>query len=76
MTIDKIYQVAGMERENLNELTKVLDHIHSKAFGFSYSDVVPTDVPEGQVIIYDNGAGTKRIYFKTGKGNIGFVNLT
>lgn len=76
MTIDKIYQVSALGERNLPELTKVLDHIHAKSFGFSYSDTIPTDVPEGQMIIYDNDAGTKRIYFKTGKGNMGWIGLT
>jgi hypothetical protein len=76
MTIDKIYQVSGMRDANLPDLQRVIDHISNKAFGFSYSDTVPTDVPEGQIIIYDDGAGTKRVYFKTGKGNLGWVALT
>ena len=43
-----------------------------------YTDTVPTaaTTPQGKMVIYDDGAGTKRIYYKTGKDNLGYITLT
>jgi hypothetical protein len=60
----------------LPTLRKLFESISQQAVEFLYTDTVPTTVPVGKFIIYDDGAGTKRLYVKTGKGNIGFVNLT
>lgn len=63
---------------NVNDpaIQYVLDGIHRQATGIIYSKTVPTVVPEGKIIIHDDGAGTKRIYFRTGEGNTGYVALT
>jgi hypothetical protein len=75
--IDKIYQpTSGNDKIDMGALRKVIDNIHDQAAGFVYSSTIPTDVPHGKILIYDNGAGTKRMYVKTGEGNLGWVGLT
>ena len=58
-------------------LEKILGSIHSQAMGVLYTDTTPTTstTPAGKIVIFDNGT-TKRLYFKTGKGNLGYINLT
>jgi hypothetical protein len=72
MAIDKLDSVPDPQTE------RVLAHIQEQAVGVTYSKTVPTikEVPYGKVVIHDDGAGTKRIYFRTGEDNLGFVNLT
>lgn len=64
--------------QNLPMMRKIIGNIQERAIEFLYTATLPTasTVPNGKLVIYDNGAGTKRIYLKTGKGNLGFVNLT
>lgn len=72
MSIDKIDSVDDPHLE------KILSDIHNKATGVLYTDTVPTaaTTPQGKMVIYDDGAGTKRIYYKTGKDNLGYITLT
>jgi len=55
-----------------------IQDIINTAAGWRYTDVLPTagTVGWGEIVVYDDGAGTKRIYVRTGKNNIGFVGLT
>jgi hypothetical protein len=57
---------------------RILSHIQDSAVGVSYSKTIPAlkEVPYGKLVIHDDGAGTKRAYFRTGEDNLGFVNLT
>lgn len=78
MAIPNIDQISGMDESNLPTLQKILDEIRAKATPEKLTSTLPTanTVQVGEFVIYDDGAGTKRIYTKTGKGNLGFVNLT
>ena len=78
MTIPNLDQVTSMNEDSLPILQKVLDDIRRVAATVRLTDTLPTaeTVQQGEFIIYDNGAGTKRLYTKTGKGNLSFVNLT
>lgn len=60
------------------EIQKAFEHIHSQAIKITMADDEPTadTVPAGVVVVYDNGSGTKRLYVRTGKNNIGYVTLT
>jgi uncharacterized protein with von Willebrand factor type A (vWA) domain len=71
MSIDKIDSVEDPHLEN------ILRHIHDQSTGIVYTDTEPTadTTPNGKMVIYDDGT-TKRIYYKTGKGNLGYINLT
>lgn len=66
------------DMQNLPMLRKILTNIHQTAAGLIYTDTVPTleTTPMGKLVIYDNGTGTKRIYLKTGKNNLGYLSLT
>ncbi len=72
--IDEISKVT--DTKDIASVQKALSSIHSQATGMVFSKDVPTDVPSGKILIYDNGAGTKRVYFKTGLNNIGYITLT
>ena len=58
-------------------LEHILRHIHNESTGIVYTDTTPTasTTPQGKIVIFDDGT-TKRLYFKTGKDNLGYVNLT
>ena len=57
---------------------KALEYLHKQAVGFKYTTTVPTTahVPTGAIVIHDDGNGTKRLYVRTGKDNIGYLPLT
>lgn len=76
--IEQVYRVAGNKEEDASTLQKALEHIHATAAGFAYLKEEPTakTVPFGQVCVYDNGSGTKRLYVRTGEDSIGYVTLT
>lgn len=59
-------------------MSKILVEISDKAVGIVYTSTEPTasTVPQGKIVIYDNGSGTKRLYVRTGQNNIGYVALT
>ena len=78
MAIDKPAEVTSMDDSQLNVLNEIIGAICSKAAGVSHTSTVPTvnSVPEGHLVIYDNGSGTKRLYVVTGKKNLGYITLT
>jgi hypothetical protein len=59
-------------------LSKIFQDIGDKAVGMQFAFTLPTveTTPYGKIVVYDDGLGTKRIYIKTGQGNLGYVNLT
>ena len=59
-------------------LRNILTGIAQDAAGFQYTSVIPTasKVPNGKIVVFDDGAGDKRLYFKTGKNNLGYIALT
>jgi len=78
MSIPIIDQVTGMDESNLPVLQKVIDDIRRQAAVVRLTSTLPTakTVQQGEFVVYDDDAGTKRIYTKTGKGNLGWVALT
>ena len=78
MGIDMPDRLPGLGEENLPILQKILEDNAERTEGTIYTDTTPTTdtVPVGRKVIYDDGAGTKRIYWKTGKNNLGYINLT
>ena len=59
-------------------LAAMFDSLFTNAASTKSTDIVPTTdtLGPGEVVIYDNGSGTKRLYVLTGKGNLGYVALT
>ena len=55
-----------------------LEAVVAKAISVKHTSVLPTSstVAEGELVIYDDDAGTKRLYVITGKKNLGYVTLT
>ena len=75
MAIDEVYKINSLKEEETPTLKKALSSISQQAVGTHFVDSVPTEVPAGKLVIYDNGT-TRRLYIKTGKGSIGYVTLT
>jgi len=78
MPLDKLDTVTDFEPTSVPILQKVLDGIRTNAVNIRYMNTVPTtaNIRQGEIVVYDNGAGTKRIYVITGEKNLGFINLT
>jgi len=78
MGIEQVDKLPGMKDEHLPILQKILDDNAQKTEGTIYTETLPTanTVPLGKKVIYDDGAGTKRIYWKTAKGNLGYIELS
>lgn len=78
MGIDQVDKIPSMNEDSLPILQKILDDNAEKTEGTLFTNTLPTanTVPVGKKVIYDDGAGTKRIYWKTGKGNLGYITLT
>ena len=76
--LDKPGEITALDKTNLPTMKNMLDKIFKDAGGFRYTNIEPTakTVHEGEVVVYDDDAGTKRIYVITGQGNLGYVNLT
>lgn len=76
--IDKPMDLTSMEEGNLPQLNEIIGKICTDAASIKYTSTLPTvdTVAEGQVVIYDDNAGTKRIYVITAKKNLGYVALT
>ena len=76
--IDKNAEMTSLDNSQLNTLNSIIDGIRTQALSVKHTSILPTvkSVSEGQVVIYDDGAGTKRLYVVTNKGNLGYVNLT
>ena len=76
--IDKNADMTSMESSQVNNLNSILDSIRTQAMSVTHTAVLPTakTVPEGQLVVYDDDAGTKRLYVVTQKGNLGYIDLT
>ena len=76
--IDKTADMTSMENSQLSVLNSILNGFRSQAMSVKYTSNLPTvnSVSEGQVVIYDDGAGTKRLYVVTAKKNLGYIDLT
>ena len=72
MSVNKLYDVTQFGQENLTVLRRILDQVAHDALTFKFTDVVPTvsTVNFHEVVLYDNGKGSRRMCVKTGKGNL------
>lgn len=78
MGIDQTDNITDMSEASLPTLQKMLSDNAEQTEGTIFTDTLPTTdtVPVGKKVVYDDGAGTKRIYWKTGQGNLGYIALT
>jgi hypothetical protein len=80
MSIDHLYKINGMKDTDLPTLQKSLEHLHENAVGMSFHQgtAAPTveSIPMGKICVWDDGAGNKKLYFRTGKDNVGSIPLT
>jgi hypothetical protein len=77
MGLDNVKRIADVSTpQGAAVLQEVLSNIHQQAISFIYTDTVPTKLDFGKVAVYDDGAGTQRIYIKTAQENIVSVALT
>lgn len=75
--IPKTGDVAKFDDQNIPMLKQILEGIVTETERTVYMDTVPTaaDLEVGTKVIYDNGV-TRRIYWLTAKGYLGYVTLT
>ena len=66
-----------MDNSQVNILNSIINGIRLQAMSVKYTSKIPTvkTVQEGQIVIYDDGAGITRLYVITGEGNLGYVDL-
>jgi len=78
MTISKPGDITKFDETQVAILRNMLETLFNNAASIKNTDVVPTTstLSPGEIAIYDNGSGTKRLYVTTGKGNLGYVALT
>lgn len=78
MSINRPSPITSFDKNQIPNLKANLDVLFNNAQAVKYTDTMPTTETIGQneVHVYDDGAGTKRIYFITGKKNLGYINLT
>ena len=72
MSVNKLYDVTQFGSENITVLKRILDQVAHDALTFKFTDVVPSvsTVNFHEVVLYDNGKGSRRMCVKTGKGNL------
>ena len=78
MTIDHITKLPSMKETELNTMQRILDNVHQQAVGVIYTDDVtkaPDLADSGKITLLDDGC-TRRVYFKTGKGFVGYITLS
>lgn len=76
--IDQITKLPSMQDREINTMQRILDNIHNSAVGIIYTDILedaPTLADSGKVVLLDDGT-TRRVYFKTGRGFVGYISLT
>ena len=78
MSLPSLDQITAFDSQGLAMLQKILDTIRAETPPIRYTTTVPTAATTQlrEFVVYDDGAGTKRIYVKTGQNNLGYVNLT
>ena len=80
MSIEQVYRVPDLKEGSAPTLQKALEHIHENAVGISFHHgaVEPTadKIPLGKVCIWDDGVGNKKLFFRTGKDNVGSIALS
>lgn len=78
MGIDQVDQIPDMTESSLPVLQKILADNADKTEGTLYLDHIPdtTEVPQGKKVIMDDGTNPIRIYWKSAKGNLGYIQLT
>ena len=78
MTIDQTTKLPSMKEGDLNTMQRILDNVHQQAVGVIYTDdpvKAPNLADSGKVVLLDDDC-TRRVYFKTGRGFVGYINLT
>jgi len=71
-------EITKVDQSQLANLNDLIDDLYSDKMTVRSTSVLPTTstVSDNELIVYDDGLGTKRLYVITGKGNLGYVNLT
>lgn len=75
--IDHITKLPSMQDKELNTMQRILDNIHNSAVGIIYTDdaaKAPSLADSGKIVLLDDDC-TRRLYFKTARGFVGYVTL-
>jgi len=72
MTLIKNNTITKFDDASIPIMQQILDDISEQAEGVVYTSTEPTasTVPLGKKVIYDDDAGVRRVYYKTGKDNL------
>lgn len=73
-----IDQTGALSEVSLEDIKRSIDTLYQSSTGIVYSSDTASAVSLaefGKIVIADDGT-TKRLYFKTGLGNVGYVTLT
>jgi len=86
----KPMDVTNLEEGQTAQLDSMLSDIYLKNMKIRYvtddrrsgaaidPNLIPTvdTVQQNELVLYDDGVSVKRLYLITGRGNLGYVNLT
>ena len=74
----KPIDVTSMDPSQTPGINAQVEQLYRESATIRYVSDEPTikTVSQNELVIYDNGAGTKRLYTITAKGNLGYVILT
>jgi hypothetical protein len=78
MSIDQITKLPSMADSEINTMQRILDNVHREAVGIVYTEdtaKAASLADSGKVVLLDDGC-IRRVYFKTGKGFVGYITLT
>lgn len=77
MSVDKTKQPNSFDDDQFPVFKGMMDDLHNNALGVIYTNTTPISgtIPFGKLVLYDNDAGTQRIYVRTAH-NVCYVNLT
>jgi len=76
--IDQITHLPSLKETDLNTMQRILDNVHNSAVGIIYTEDLtkaPDLADSGKVVLLDDGC-TRRVYFKTGRGFVGYITLS
>ena len=74
----KPIDVTSMDPTQTAQLDSMFSNIYAMSASIRYVSTTPTKdtVAQNEFVVFDDGAGTKRLYTITSQGNLGYVTLT
>lgn len=75
MSVPELYKVTDIKTPVA--IQKAFEYLHKQTTPVQFTTVAPTadKVPQGTIIVHDDGTH-QRLYFRTGKGKVGYIAFT